>query len=121
MGECKTCFGNGFIVIGAISDPCPDCWGSGRDDSDDDDAEDGEDADEDEDEDVERLRFACKHHTHRIHHDDLTVAACWDADRLELGRVGIDPEPSYFNTVTAIGLVRSGCLQKLRGLRMRRR
>ncbi len=30
MGECGTCFGNGFIVIGVISDPCPDCWGTGR-------------------------------------------------------------------------------------------
>jgi uncharacterized protein len=73
------------------------------------------------DEDVERLRFACKHHTHQIHHDDPTVAACWDADRLELGRVGIDPDPSYFNTVPAIELVESGGLRKLRGLRVRRR
>ena len=48
MGECTTCFGNGFIVIGAISEPCPECWGTGRDDSDDDDVEEGEDSDEDE-------------------------------------------------------------------------
>ena len=73
------------------------------------------------DEDVERLRFACEHHTHQTHHDDPTVGACWDADRLELGRVGIDPDPSYFNTVPAIELVESGGLRKLQGLRMRRR
>ena len=73
------------------------------------------------DEDVERLRFACEHHTHQDHHDDPTVGACWDADRLELGRVGIDPDPSYFNTVPAIELVRSGSLRKLKSLRLRRR
>ena len=69
------------------------------------------------DEDVERLRFACEHHTHQVHHDDPTVAVCWDADRLELGRVGIDPDPSYFNTATSIELVRSGGSGKLGTLR----
>ena len=50
MGECGTCFGNGFIVIGAASEPCPDCWGTGRDDGDGDDAENEEDSDDDESE-----------------------------------------------------------------------
>ncbi len=36
---------------------------------------------------------ACEDHTHEQHHDDVTVQACWDADRLNLGRVGILPEP----------------------------
>jgi uncharacterized protein len=72
-------------------------------------------------EDFERLRFACEHHTHQVHHDDPTVGTCWDADRLELGRVGIEPEPGYFNTTPAIELVESGGLRKLQGLSMRRR
>ena len=50
MGECGTCFGNGFIVIGAASEPCPDCWGTGRDDSDDSDDDDGEDGEDSDDE-----------------------------------------------------------------------
>ncbi len=71
------------------------------------------------DEDIERLRFACEHHTHRTHHEDPVVAACWDADRLELGRVEIEPDPAYFNTVPAIDLVRSGGLQELESLPLR--
>ena len=73
------------------------------------------------DRDVERLRFACEHHTHRTHHEDPVVAACWDADRLELGRVEIEPDPDYFNTVPAIDLVRSGDLQELESLPLRGR
>tara|TARA_B100000315_G_scaffold79959_1_gene73252 strand:- start:616 stop:768 length:153 start_codon:yes stop_codon:yes gene_type:complete len=26
---------------------------------------------------------------------DITIATCWDADRLDLGRVGADPNPKY--------------------------
>jgi len=42
----------------------------------------------------------------RLHSDGHTVAepaiqACWDADRLDLGRVGIDPEPSRLCTEPA--------------------
>ena len=73
------------------------------------------------DEDFERLRFSCEHHTHRTHHEDPVVAACWDADRLELGRVEIEPDPDYFNTVPAIDLVRSGDLQELESLPLRGR
>lgn len=32
---------------------------------------------------------------------DITVQACWDADRLDLGRVGIIPNPKYLCTKTA--------------------
>ena len=71
-------------------------------------------------EDFERLRFACEHHTHQVHHDDPTVGTCWDADRLELARVGIEPDPRYFNTAPAIELVRSDSLRKIRSLRLRR-
>lgn len=73
------------------------------------------------DEDFERLRFACEHHTHEIHHDDPVVGACWDADRLELGRVGIEPHPDYLNTEPAIDLAGSGSLEELESLHLRRR
>lgn len=32
---------------------------------------------------------------------DITVMTCWDADRLDLGRVGITPDPQYLCTDTA--------------------
>lgn len=32
---------------------------------------------------------------------DVTVRTCWDADRLDLGRVGIKPDPQYLCTDTA--------------------
>ena len=41
---------------------------------------------------------ACAGHTDLNFSHDPTVAACWDADRLDLDRVGIDPDPSYFST-----------------------
>lgn len=27
------------------------------------------------------------------YHDNISVATCWDADRLDLGRVGLRPDP----------------------------
>jgi uncharacterized protein len=32
---------------------------------------------------------------------DVTVRTCWDADRLDLGRVGIRPDPHYLCTEAA--------------------
>ena len=32
--ECSTCFGNGFIHLGVTSSPCPECWGSGKEEAD---------------------------------------------------------------------------------------
>jgi uncharacterized protein len=39
------------------------------------------------------LYYACEHHTDGMTDGDLTVRTCWDADRLDLGRVGIWPDP----------------------------
>lgn len=44
------------------------------------------------------LHYACTWHTHGRLSDDLTVGTCWDADRLDLGRVGIHPEAAYMST-----------------------
>ena len=41
---------------------------------------------------------ACTFHTGGRHHADPTIGTCWDADRLDLGRVGIRPEPAYMST-----------------------
>jgi uncharacterized protein len=32
---------------------------------------------------------------------DITIRTCWDADRLDLGRVGVKPDPKYLCTDTA--------------------
>ena len=43
------------------------------------------------DEDIELLIQACELHTEGYLEGDITVQTCWDADRLDLGRVGITP------------------------------
>lgn len=60
--------------------------------------------------DLERLAFACRHHTHERPTDDVTILACWDADRLDLGRVGIIPDPDRLHTNTAKMIARRGRL-----------
>ena len=49
-----------------------------------------------------RLLFrACEGHTRERTHPDVTIQTCWDADRLDLGRVGITPHPSRLCTEAA--------------------
>jgi uncharacterized protein len=49
-----------------------------------------------------RLLFvACRDHTTGLTHPSLTVQTCWDADRLDLGRVGICPDPDLLCTEAA--------------------
>jgi uncharacterized protein len=40
---------------------------------------------------LELLAYACAHHTDGLIEADVTVQTCWDADRLDLGRVSILP------------------------------
>ena len=42
---------------------------------------------------LELLTEACRGHSDGHMVADVTVMTCWDADRLDLGRVGIRPEP----------------------------
>ncbi|HRH44082.1 MAG TPA: hypothetical protein PKY82_20795, partial [Pyrinomonadaceae bacterium] len=51
--------------------------------------------------DLDLLTFACTHHNAGILEGDITVQTCWDADRLDLGRIGIRPNPQYLCTKTA--------------------
>ena len=50
------------------------------------------------DDDFELLQYACIWHTDGVTHDNATIATCWDADRLDLGRVGIVPDPKRMCT-----------------------
>ena len=54
------------------------------------------------------LLRACSGHTHANKCDCPTLASCWDADRLDLGRVGITPHSHYLFTAEAIRIADSG-------------
>ena len=53
------------------------------------------------DEEFELLQFACRFHTDGLTEANITVQTCWDADRLDLGRIGIQPDPRYLCTSAA--------------------
>jgi uncharacterized protein len=57
------------------------------------------------DDDFELLFEACRLHTDGLTEGDITLQACWDADRLDLGRVGITPEPELLCTDAARELI----------------
>ncbi len=44
---------------------------------------------------MDMLTYACQYHSDGMKTGDMTVLTCWDADRLDLGRVGITPYPRY--------------------------
>ena len=48
---------------------------------------------------------ACRLHSDGLIESDLTLAACWDADRLDLGRVGTRPMPHLMCTDVARELI----------------
>lgn len=50
---------------------------------------------------LEMLVYACRHHSDGMSEGDLTVQTCWDADRLDLARVGIRPDPKRLCTEAA--------------------
>jgi uncharacterized protein len=51
--------------------------------------------------DLEDLLTACRGHSDGLRQGNITVLTCWDADRLDLGRVGIKPHPNYLCTDAA--------------------
>jgi uncharacterized protein len=61
------------------------------------------------DENFDRLTYACERHTYGELSEDPTIGACWDADRLDLPRVGILPSPRFMSTLLGKALA-----QKLR-------
>lgn len=50
---------------------------------------------------LDMLVFACAFHSAGLTEADVTVQTCWDADRLDLGRVGIRPDPGRLCTASA--------------------
>lgn len=58
-----------------------------------------------EDDRFELLYEACRTHTDGLTEADPTIQACWDADRLDLGRVGITPHASRLCTDAARNLM----------------
>ncbi|MEO6061967.1 MAG: hypothetical protein ABIQ99_08520 [Thermoflexales bacterium] len=52
------------------------------------------------------LYEACRLHTDGLVSTQPTLQACWDADRLDLGRVGITPRPERLGSDAARGLLR---------------
>jgi uncharacterized protein len=50
---------------------------------------------------VDLLSYACAYHSDGLTEADVTVQTCWDADRLDLGRVGIRPNVRYLCTAAA--------------------
>lgn len=53
----------------------------------------------------ELLFEACRLHTDGLTASEPTLQACWDADRLDLGRVGITPNPHRLCTDVARNLL----------------
>ena len=47
---------------------------------------------------AEKLFYALQHHNDGITSDDATVGTCWDADRLDLPRVGVNPTARLMST-----------------------
>jgi uncharacterized protein len=50
---------------------------------------------------MDLLFLACRDHTRGGVEGDVTVRTCWDADRLDLARVGIRPDPRLLCTDAA--------------------
>ena len=50
---------------------------------------------------VEMLVYACEFHSDGLMDADVTIQTCWDADRLDLGRIGIRPDPNRLCTAAA--------------------
>jgi len=47
---------------------------------------------------LDMLAYACEFHSDGLTEADITIQTCWDADRLDLGRVGIRPSPGRLCT-----------------------
>ena len=57
---------------------------------------------------IDQLYRACAGHTGGRKPSDVTIATCWDADRLDIGRVGIDVNPAYLFSDEAKRIAESG-------------
>jgi uncharacterized protein len=62
---------------------------------------------------MELLLTACRIHNGGEVQTEPTLAVCLDADRLDLGRVGITPDPDRLSTTTARRIARSKAWDEL--------
>jgi uncharacterized protein len=51
---------------------------------------------------IDKLCYAMCHHSGGKVSEDATIQTCWDSDRLDLGRVGIFPDPQYLSNEASI-------------------
>ena len=56
-------------------------------------------------EDRQRLIVACRHHTYECDANDVSIRACWDCDRLDIGRGYPRTDPNKLFTRTAKAIV----------------
>jgi uncharacterized protein len=61
------------------------------------------------------LRYACTWHTDEEHSEDPTIGTCWDADRLDLGRVGIIPDAAFMSTAFGKQIAQAGSIYPFLG------
>ena len=54
-----------------------------------------------EDDEFSKLLEAIHDHTLVTHSNDVDIGTCWDADRLDIGRVGTKPKRRFLNTEIA--------------------
>lgn len=57
---------------------------------------------------LELLRVACELHHEGGTTDEITIGTCWDADRLDLTRVGMIPSAHYMSTLEGKTLANDG-------------
>lgn len=61
---------------------------------------------------LQLLQFACIWHTEGDDHPDPTIGACWDADRLDLERIGVRPSPRFMSTELARQIAGQGSVER---------
>jgi uncharacterized protein len=54
------------------------------------------------------LTYACTWHTDKVYSEDITIGTCWDADRLDLARVGVIPSVDFMSTQAGKELAYAG-------------
>lgn len=59
----------------------------------------------------DKLAFACIWHTAERFSSDVTIGTCWDADRLDLGRVGIIPSAYFMSTDFGRAVAQAGSFE----------
>ena len=65
------------------------------------------------------LTVACGLHTNSLSHEEPTVQVCFDSDRLDLWRIGVEPNPDFLCTpVAKLPTTIAGALDRYREWKM---